>query len=164
MGGHLWMSHATNMNESCHTYEWVMPHIWMSHVSHINESRFPYEWVMSHIKWVMLSFSEQIRRSRLQMHRRADTFFFPASSRAAPNCRIRRRLPNKKKSAAFCRTQQKAAEKETERVLSYVFSEEKNTSHFFCGKTLSKKCVEMLLLTFSAPERAVVNRGIRVDE
>jgi len=49
---HIWMSH---MNESWHTYKWVMSHIWMSHVAHIrhychgthmNES---YEWVMSHI-------------------------------------------------------------------------------------------------------------------
>ena len=39
------------MNESCHTYEWVMSHIWMSHVTHMNESRHTYEWVMSHI-WV----------------------------------------------------------------------------------------------------------------
>jgi len=37
------------MNESCHTYEWVMPHIWMSHVTHINKSCHTYEWVMSHI-------------------------------------------------------------------------------------------------------------------
>ena len=37
------------MNESCHTYEWVMSHIWMSHVTHMNESRHTYEWVMSHI-------------------------------------------------------------------------------------------------------------------
>jgi len=28
-----WMSHATHMNESCHTHEWVMPHTWMSHVT-----------------------------------------------------------------------------------------------------------------------------------
>jgi len=32
------MSHVTHMNESCHTYEWVMSHIWMSHVTHMNES------------------------------------------------------------------------------------------------------------------------------
>jgi len=62
------------MNESCHTYEWVMSHIWMSHVPHTNKSSLPviftcvshvahmnescphvneschtYEWVMSHI-------------------------------------------------------------------------------------------------------------------
>jgi len=37
------------MNESCHTYEWVMSHIWMSHVTHINESWHVYERVMSHI-------------------------------------------------------------------------------------------------------------------
>ena len=36
---HIWMSHVTHMNESCHTHmneschtcEWVMSHIWMSH-------------------------------------------------------------------------------------------------------------------------------------
>ena len=39
----------TQMNESCHTYEWVMPHIWMSHITHMNESCHTYEWVMSHI-------------------------------------------------------------------------------------------------------------------
>ena len=38
-----------NINESCHTYEWVMSHIWMSHVTHMNESCHTYEWVMSHI-------------------------------------------------------------------------------------------------------------------
>ena len=27
------MSHVTHMNESCHTYEWVMSHIWMIHES-----------------------------------------------------------------------------------------------------------------------------------
>ena len=25
------------MNESCHTYEWVMSHIWMSHGTHMND-------------------------------------------------------------------------------------------------------------------------------
>jgi len=46
---HIWMSHVTHMNESCHTYEWVMSHIWMSHVTHMNESCHTYEWVMSYI-------------------------------------------------------------------------------------------------------------------
>jgi len=46
---HIWMSHVTHMNESCHTYEWVMSHIWMSLVTHMNESCHTYEWVMSHI-------------------------------------------------------------------------------------------------------------------
>ena len=38
---HIWMRKIayTNMNESCHTYEWVMSHIWMSHVAHMNKSR-----------------------------------------------------------------------------------------------------------------------------
>ena len=36
------------MNESCHTYEWVMSHIWMSHVTRMNKSCHTYEWVMSH--------------------------------------------------------------------------------------------------------------------
>jgi len=46
---HVWMSHVTHMNASCHTYEWDMPHMWMSHVTHMNESCHTYEWVMSHI-------------------------------------------------------------------------------------------------------------------
>jgi len=33
---HVWMSHVTRMNESCHTYKWVISHIWMSHVTHTN--------------------------------------------------------------------------------------------------------------------------------
>ena len=49
------------MNESCHTYEWVMSHLWMSHVTHMDESCHTHtcqtddqmfvsttEWVMSH--------------------------------------------------------------------------------------------------------------------
>jgi len=43
------MSHGTHMNESRHTYEWVMAHIWMSHGTHMNESWHTYEWVMAHI-------------------------------------------------------------------------------------------------------------------
>jgi len=31
-------------------YEWVMSHIWMSHVTHMNESCHTCEWVMSHMK------------------------------------------------------------------------------------------------------------------
>jgi len=46
---HVWMGHVTHMTESCHTYEWVMSHIWMSHVTRMNESCRAYEWVMSHI-------------------------------------------------------------------------------------------------------------------
>jgi len=47
----MWMSHVTYMNESCHTYEWVMSQnvschacqyimsrMWMSHVTYMNES------------------------------------------------------------------------------------------------------------------------------
>jgi len=43
----IWMSHVTHMNESCHSYEWVMSLIWMSHVPHIRKSCHTYEWVMS---------------------------------------------------------------------------------------------------------------------
>ena len=50
---HIWMSHVTHMNESCHTYEWVMSHIWMSHVTHMNEVCHTYEWVLSQI-WMSL--------------------------------------------------------------------------------------------------------------
>jgi len=43
------MSHVTDMNESCHRYEWVMSQIWMSHVTDMNESCHRYEWDMSQI-------------------------------------------------------------------------------------------------------------------
>ena len=35
------------MNESYHTCEWVMPHIWMSHITHVNESCHTFECVVS---------------------------------------------------------------------------------------------------------------------
>ena len=49
--------HDTHLNESRHTYEWVMAHTWMSHVTHMNEwhhtfmnkSRHTYECLISHI-------------------------------------------------------------------------------------------------------------------
>ena len=34
----------TCMNASCHTYECITSHIWMSHVTHIDESCHAYEW------------------------------------------------------------------------------------------------------------------------
>ena len=43
---------CTSMNESCHTYEWVMSHVWMSHVTHTHESWHAYEWVMSPVRVV----------------------------------------------------------------------------------------------------------------
>ena len=54
---HIWMSHrhTSNMCGTTHPYVWhdsfiwVMPHIWMSHVTHMNESCHTSEWVMSHI-------------------------------------------------------------------------------------------------------------------
>ena len=48
---HIWMSHVTHTNESCHTYEWVMSHIWMSHVTHIDESYHAYKlyYICTHI-------------------------------------------------------------------------------------------------------------------
>ena len=42
-------SHVTHMNESFHTYKWVISHIWMSHGTHMNESYHTHKWVMSHI-------------------------------------------------------------------------------------------------------------------
>jgi len=38
------------MNESCHTYEWVMSHVWMRQGTHTKESWRTYEWVMAHIR------------------------------------------------------------------------------------------------------------------
>jgi len=45
---HIWMSHVPRMNESWHTYKWVMSHMWMSHVTHMTESCHTYEWVTAH--------------------------------------------------------------------------------------------------------------------
>ena len=46
---HILMSHVTHMNESCHTYEWVISHIRMNHVTHMDQSCHTYDWVMSHM-------------------------------------------------------------------------------------------------------------------
>jgi len=48
---HMWMSHVAHMNESCRTCECVMSHISIGHVTHVNESCLTQEWVMSHI-WI----------------------------------------------------------------------------------------------------------------
>ena len=49
----MWMSHVTNVNESCHACEWVLSRMWMSH-----ESIHTCEWVMSHTwmnrAWVLI--------------------------------------------------------------------------------------------------------------
>jgi len=37
--------HAIDMNERCHADEWVMSHIWMSHVTNVNKSCYTYEQV-----------------------------------------------------------------------------------------------------------------------
>ena len=44
------------MNQSCHTYDWVMSQTYISHVTHINESCETYQWVMSHISMSCNSF------------------------------------------------------------------------------------------------------------
>jgi len=61
---HVWMNHATRMNElehtcmneSCHTYEWVGIYMyeWESrHVTRMNERCHTYEWVGTYTyKWV----------------------------------------------------------------------------------------------------------------
>jgi len=59
---HIWISHVTHLNESCHTCErsdWKcrslsrcvgrLSHMWISHVTHVNESCHTYERVVSHI-------------------------------------------------------------------------------------------------------------------
>ena len=44
---HVWTSHGPLENESWHTYKWVMAHVWMSHSTRMNESWLTWEWVMS---------------------------------------------------------------------------------------------------------------------
>jgi len=58
---HVWMCHVPRMDETCHTYEWVISHIntqvsshlkesvWMCHVTCIYEKCHTYEWVISHM-------------------------------------------------------------------------------------------------------------------
>ena len=46
---HMWMSHVTHVDESCHTCGWIMPHMWMNHATRTNEEWPMYEWVVSHI-------------------------------------------------------------------------------------------------------------------
>jgi len=42
---HIWMVHATHMDESCLTNEWDISQIWMSRVSHMNEWGLPRIWI-----------------------------------------------------------------------------------------------------------------------
>ena len=42
------MCHVTYMNASCHTYECDMSHIWMWHVSSMGAPCYAHAWVMSH--------------------------------------------------------------------------------------------------------------------
>jgi len=43
------MRHVTRMNESYHSYEWVMSHIWMSHHTNVIVLCCTYEWAMAYI-------------------------------------------------------------------------------------------------------------------
>jgi len=45
---HVRMSHVTHINESCHTYEWVMSHIWRIRDTHMKESCYMYEGVTTY--------------------------------------------------------------------------------------------------------------------
>jgi len=57
---HIWVSHVTPLNESCHISESVISHIIMSHVAHLNVPCDKW-WMWSHVRsvchtseWVML--------------------------------------------------------------------------------------------------------------
>jgi len=42
---HIWISHGTHINTSCHTHEWVTCHTPMNHVTHMNPYVFfPHYW------------------------------------------------------------------------------------------------------------------------
>jgi len=45
---HMWVSHVTYINQSFHTYEWVVSHKYIRHVAHLNESCKTCERVKSH--------------------------------------------------------------------------------------------------------------------
>jgi len=61
LSSHIWMSHVTYMNESCHVYRWVASHIWMSHVTDIKETficvpwRIPMSWTTAYfcVTWLV---------------------------------------------------------------------------------------------------------------
>ena len=44
------LRHATHLNESCHTREWVMSHTRMGHATHTNTPCHTHERVMSHTR------------------------------------------------------------------------------------------------------------------
>jgi len=44
----VWMRHVACMNESYHTYEWIMSCVWTRHVTCMNESYHTYECIESH--------------------------------------------------------------------------------------------------------------------
>jgi len=46
---HIWMSRVTHTNKAYRTYGWGTSQMWMKHVAHMDESRHAYEWVMTHI-------------------------------------------------------------------------------------------------------------------
>ena len=46
------MRHATLINASCHTHEWVMSHTWMNHVTHMDETWHTRGWVKSHTQTI----------------------------------------------------------------------------------------------------------------
>ena len=68
---HMWKIHLTYTNESCDTYERVMSHIWGSHVTRIwmsqgtlmNESYHTYEWVISVISHIWMSHITDVNES-----------------------------------------------------------------------------------------------------
>ena len=55
----IWMSHGTHMNELCHLYEWVLLHIWMSHVTRIHESCYTYTWIISHTWMIHVTYTNE---------------------------------------------------------------------------------------------------------
>ena len=57
---HIWLSHVTHMNESCHTYAWATSHIYMIHVTHMNESHIR----MSHVTHMNESYVWRKRHSQ----------------------------------------------------------------------------------------------------
>jgi len=58
---HVWMSHITRLNESCHTYEWITSRIWMSHSAHMNQSW--HTCMSNHLSHVRMSHSTHVNKS-----------------------------------------------------------------------------------------------------
>jgi len=61
---HISISHVTQINKSCHTYERALSYVWMKLVTHMNEWCPTNEWVMTHI-WISYTWKYLLLRTHV---------------------------------------------------------------------------------------------------